>query len=213
MKKAKLELQKKTVADLIQLARHIVLMMTGNVNFTTPNPALADITAKALALETAYEASLEGNHAKVAESNQLKQDLKHLLSFLAMYVNNIAQGDVQKIFSSGMELSKDSEPVGMLPAPGDVRLEKGSNEGKIFVRFTKVENAKSYEIDYSESAETQLNLPDNLEDIPWEHAGTSTGTKFEITGLSSGNRILVRVAAVNAEGQGTWSDPATMVVP
>ena len=227
MKKAILELHGKPVPVLIQDARHYVTEMTGNVNFTTPDPPLADITAKALALETAYEAAKAGNHAKVAETHALTKDLKHLLSFLSVYVNMIAKGDVQIILSSGMKASKDVEHSGVMPAPADVRLANGTNEGQVEARWNKVVNARSYEIDYYEAGATPpaqvagqptqtvagINLGMNLENIPWQHAGTSTSTKFEITGLSSGNRILVRISAVNTEGKGTWSDPATMVVP
>jgi hypothetical protein len=227
MKKAKLDLRLKKVAELIQLAKRIVTMMTGNVNFTTPLPALVDITAKITALEAAYEDSQSGNHAKVAEMHQLTTELKHMLSFLASYVNNIAQGNEQKIFSSGMEVSKDPEHTGLLPAPADVRLLSGPNAGMVEVRFGKVANAKSYEIESFESGaippvqtggqQTQpvagINLGINLEDIPWEQSGISTQTKFIIEGLAPGNRIIVRVVAVNTEGKGTWSDPATMIVP
>jgi hypothetical protein len=227
MKKAKLDLRLKKVPELILLARHIVTSMTGNPTFTTPLPALADITAKALALESAYEVSIDGNHAKISEMHQLTTELKHLLSFLASYVNNISQGDAQKILSSGMQVNKDPEHSGVLAAPADVRLDKGTNEGMVEARWKKVVNAKSYEIEYFEAGQAPpaqsggqltgtvagINLGINIEDIPWEQAGISTNTKFMIKGLYPGNRIIVRIVAVNTEGKGTWSDPATMVVP
>jgi titin len=44
-------------------------------------------------------------------------------------------------------------------------------------------------------------------------AGTVTGTRAAITGLTSGASYWFRVAAVNAVGQGTWSVPVLVSVP
>jgi len=44
-------------------------------------------------------------------------------------------------------------------------------------------------------------------------AGTVTGTRAAITGLTSGASYWFRVAAVNAVGQGTWSVPVLISVP
>jgi hypothetical protein len=227
MKKAVSDLHGKSVPELIQDARHYVVSMTANPNFLSPDPSLADVSGKANELEIVYEDALSGDHAKKALMRALTKDLKHLISFLVTYVNIIAKGDVQIILSSGMKANKDPEHSSKLPAPADLRLDKGTNEGMVEARWKTVANAKSYEIEYYESVITHpvqggeeqqqqgegIFLGINLEDIQWKQAGIVTSSKFMIKGLNPGNRILVRVVAVNVEGKGRWSDPATMVVP
>ena len=223
-RKAKLNLYGKTIPELIQQARHIVTCMTGNADFTTPNPPLLTITNAANALEAAYQQSQDGSHAKKAEMKLEAFVLKHFLALLETYVTNTSNGDEQTILGSGMEVNKIPEHTGVTPAPADVNLSNGINEGEVTVKFGKVAHAASYDIDYYESVPVQnlgqqgqtiagINLGMNLADIAWQHTNGSTKAKFTITGLTPGNRILVRVAALNTEGIGTWSDPATMIIP
>jgi hypothetical protein len=54
MAKTKLGLGTLSVTHKVELARQIVIKMTGNANFTTPVPALAAITTAANSAETAF---------------------------------------------------------------------------------------------------------------------------------------------------------------
>lgn len=51
---------RRTVAVLISFCRTVVTMMTSNSNFTTPFPALADVTTATDALETSNETAADG---------------------------------------------------------------------------------------------------------------------------------------------------------
>jgi hypothetical protein len=55
--------------------------------------------------------------------------------------------------------------------------------------------------------------PDPVTPTSWTHLGLSTKSTFTATDLQSGSRVWFRVAAVNANGQSPWSDPATKIVP
>ncbi len=129
-------------------------------------------------------------------------------------------GDEQIILSSGMLVNKTPEPVGPLPAPQNLRLTSGINQGEIIADFNKVQNAASYYIEYYEplDIETQEAINDiilgkNLSNLPWQRPEATTKSKITIKNLIPGNRIIVRVAALNSDGLGTWSDPATIIVP
>jgi hypothetical protein len=234
MKKAKLNLKALSIMDLVAFARNIVVHMTGNVNFTTPVPALIDVTNAADALENAYLAAQNSGKAETSFMYIKTDALKDLLVVLSEYVNNIAKGDVTIIYSSGMDVTKDREPIGMLPAPSDVRLFETGNEGEVEVRFSKVNGASSYAIFMFEEEiirdTSQLqtdvqptgSIPDGGQDDPsgldislhkWSQTAVSTKTKYVITGLTLGYRIFVRVAAIGAAGMGVKSDPATRIVP
>ena len=47
----------------------------------------------------------------------------------------------------------------------------------------------------------------------WQHADTSKKSRFELTGLPSGQKVWVRLRAVNATGKSGWCDPACKRVP
>lgn len=68
--KIKLDLFGKTVPGKIQFMRQVVTQMTGNANFTTPNPALATITTKVNTLETSFNTQQTAQQAaKTATTN------------------------------------------------------------------------------------------------------------------------------------------------
>jgi len=48
---------------------------------------------------------------------------------------------------------------------------------------------------------------------PWTTVVTPTASVFKLTGLTSGQRVWVRVRGVGAQGSGGWSDPFTKIVP
>ena len=41
----------------------------------------------------------------------------------------------------------------------------------------------------------------------------TTGAKVTITGLTSGQRVWVRVRAIGTHGEGPWSNPSDKIVP
>jgi len=234
MKHAVLKMYKLPVPEFISLGRHVVTSMTGNPDFTMPDPPLADMTTALLNLENAYNDALDGAHSKVILVEPLRKTAEGLLARQVNYVDSVAHGDESKMLGAGMQATKDREAVGFLPAPADVRVLHGNNEGEVLVRFDKVAGAKSYTIDYYQNILTvqqlqqanqsqlstglQINtaLDDaaglNLSQIHWLHGGVSTKTSHIVTGLRAGARVWIRVAAIGAAGQGTWSDPATKIV-
>jgi hypothetical protein len=47
----------------------------------------------------------------------------------------------------------------------------------------------------------------------WQHADTSKKSRFDLSGLPSGEKVWVRLRACNARGKSNWSDPACKRVP
>ena len=154
MKALALNLSRKTVLEKISLGRNVVTLMTGNTNFTTPNPPLADLTTATNELETAYNNSLDGSRTQKAIMREKEVSFDTVMTNLANYVENIAAGDEIILMSSGMPLRKQKETIGMLETPQDVKLSAGPGAGKLWLRFEKVKGASNYEI------QTAYELPD-----------------------------------------------------
>ena len=207
MAKVKLGLDRMTIAVKAELGARIVTAMTGNANFTTPNPPLADITAAKTAMETAYNDALTlRQQAKAATDLQAdkEKDFERLLTSESLYVENASGGDVQKIMSAGMSVKDAGAPIGELPAPMGLYATSGDEDGEIVLNWEPVRGAKSYAVQMT----TDPNVPDS-----WAHKMNVSESFTDVKGLTSGGKYWFRVAAVGAAGQGAFSDPAAKYAP
>ena len=207
MAKVKLGLSTLSPQEIIGLTNQIVTMMTGNANFTNPNPPLATVTTQKNTTNTSI--TTYDTTKATAEGNRITRDtnvgtLKGLLSQLATYVENASGGDAAKIESAGMGVRADSTaPVGPMPQVMDLVLTAGDFDGTLDAMWHPVRGATSYEIQVSP-------------DPPgtWAQKMASGKSSATIEGLTSGAKLWVRVRAVGADNKpGPWSDPAVKVVP
>lgn len=203
----KLNLSKLSLNGKLDLAKQIVKAMTGNANFTTPNPTLAQITTAAANLEAARAELLslraEAKNKTIVQA-QLEDALEKLLTQLASYVENISASDPAIITSAGMNIKSASTPAGQLDPPAAFATTTGDSDGELDVSWNSDPAARSYVI------ETSTQAPPNA---VWTQAKTTTKSKETLTGLTSGQRYWVRVAAIGTTGQSGWSDISTRIAP
>ena len=86
----------------------------------------------------------------------------------------------------------------------NLAITSGDSAGELDLQWDPIPGTKSYEIQTS---------PDPMTAASWTGQPPVTKSKTAIFGLTSGARVWVRLRAVNAAGQGAWSDPATKIVP
>lgn len=207
MSKIKLNLQRLTIPEKVARSRQIVAAMTGNADFTSPQPTLTQITDAVNELEAAYHASQTARQeakAKTMEQNQKEETHDDLLTQLAGYVESASGGDGMKIMGAKMDLRSPATGVVELDAPDSFSASAGDRDGEIDLRWDKVERARSYVIQCSTDPPTATS---------WTHATISTKSQVTVGGLTSGTRHWFRVAAVGPLGQSPWSEPATKVAP
>lgn len=175
---------------------------TGNANFATPNPKLADITAACDSTETAYNNALGGGVEETAILHANEFVLDTLIAAFAAYVDNIAQGSETIILSSGFEASKTPEPAGIPGQVTGLEAEMTKKKGEVKLRFDKLKAARAYIIAMGES-------PD---EASFMQSAIVTSTRYLKTGLASLKVYWFRVCAVGTGGvTGPWSDPAESI--
>lgn len=206
MAKVKLNLSRLTRLELIALAVQIHAGITGNPNYTTPNPALVALQAAIDALTTGngeLDTIRQAAQEKTVEVDGLDLALMDIVRQLGSYVENASGGDEQKILSAGMDVRDDAAPVQMTQV---MSLEAGfgDNGGEVDLNWDPIHGASSYEIQSS---------PDPITPDSWNHAAVSTKSSATVGGLGTGTRCWFQVRAVGANGNGPWSDPATKIVP
>ena len=203
-----LDLKNITVPDKIQFLREIVTQITGNANYTTPSPALATITGKANALETALGAQQTAQQIAKTATTNLETAVKAAdtaVNSLSNYVWETSGGDEAKIQTAGMSLRAPKTPTTSLAAPQNLNVTGGDSDGELDASWDRVNKAKTYEVQISDDPPTSTS---------WRAGDIASASKITLTGLTSGAKIWVRVRALGPKGlKSPWSDPAVKRVP
>jgi len=208
MPKVKLNLRNLTIPEKVARAQQIVAALTGNSNFPTPHPALAEVTTAAGELETASNAAqaarLEAKRRTAAMGHK-EDDLDQLMTQLGAYVESVAGGDEALIMSAGLEMRSDRTTDSSAPAaPETLTATTGNHEGEIELSWDTVRGARSYIVERTTDPQTAAS---------WIQAGVSPRSSLIVEGLDSGKRYHFRVAAVTLNGQSAWSNQAVKVAP
>jgi len=207
MAQIKLNLSRLSVRDKVTLGRGIISSITGNPHFTTPQPALTAITTAIDDLEHAEndaQAARQDGKTKTTIRNGKEDNIDRLISQLVGYVTMTSGGDEAIIQSAGMNIRSVPGASTIPSRPEALSATAGDHDGTMDLSWDPVVEAASYLIESSVDPPTATS---------WQHLGVSTKSSFTVEGLTSGSRIWFHVAAVNANGQSPWSDPATKIVP
>ena len=194
-------------AALATLAGKTLTDMTDNENFPDPIPTMDDYAIVVNDYRTKHEAAVEtgGKFATTAKGNARRVLLKQMKQ-LATYVNFTADGDANKLVSSGFTLVPPSEAHSVPGQPGSVRLRRGPQKGQLMMDVAKVKFAWLYEYQIGVVEEGSVA-------ITWEETiYSTTKTKSNvISGLESVKQYWVRVRAKNGLGVGDWSEAVSGV--
>ena len=188
---------------LLALVRHIVSMLTGNLNFPAPNPPLLDVTTAADALAAAINAAMGGSKEAYALKRTAVRNMQNLMRVLADYVNGVAAGDPDLIINAGFEATKQREPIGELPPPTSLSARVSSKSGVIKLDWDVVHGSNLYTVD--------INLGDPNVESDWAPVHATTKSRCDITALDPGKFYWFRVRANGTAGASGASEPARSV--
>lgn len=189
---------RKTDTDLIAFTRNVITLMTGNTDYPTPSPTLTVVTTSVNSFETAVHDALDGGKIAIATRNAARNELLSLLRQLAAYVTGNCKADIVVLLGSGFNAVKTPSPVGVLPAPQNLRLEYTGMSGELRLKFDRVTNAANYSIQTATS-------PDG----PWDDQDLSTASRVTIGGLTPGKVYWARACANGSQGSSEYGGPAT----
>jgi hypothetical protein len=210
MGRIKLNLRSLSIPEKTARAQQIVTALTGNPNFTSPHPPLAQVTAAIGELEAASNAAQAARQeakARTAAQNAKEEALDQILTQLVAHVESVAGNDEELIMSAGLDVRAASGPGRSTPTqPISISLTAtaGDHDGEIDLSWDTVRGARSYTIERS---------PDPPNESTWAHSGISTRSRTTVEGLNSGTRYWFRVAAITSSGQTAWSNPVVKIAP
>lgn len=190
-----------TSTALVGMGRNHVTMLTGNADFPTPTPALADITSACDKLDDANNAYdfNRGKMEKEARDESFKM-LKALIRELGGYVQSNCKGQKDLILSAGFNVRKNSEPVGLLPAAKNLQALVTPYPGRLEVRWDGVKGRSMYQLWITDG--------DPNASEGWRLLLQSTKNRHVIEDLVSNTVYTFRVVTLGTAGASPASDIA-----
>lgn len=212
MARLKLNTSRMNADQLIDLADIVVPKVDPEPPETPP---VANMSVKAASLKAkrdiahtaneAYKAARAALPGLLAARNAAADDLRLEHNVMGSALESESRGDPVQLSKTGYQLADDTAPATTPPGMiTDVVLTAGDLTGALDVSFDPDELAYTYKV--------ELTSTDPVNG-PWTLVGTPTEAFLRITGLTSGQRVWVRVCGSGSKGDGPWSDPATKIVP
>lgn len=175
--------------------------------FPTPPVAMPDLQQTLDAYAAALVAKAGRASASYAAFDAVRAQLEGLLSQLGHYVNHVAQGDAMIVEKSGFPSYSTARPPDFSApaAPENVRLSHGVASGTIKALYRPARPRSQNEV------QTCTGDPGVQEN--WSQFGFFSGGRAELTGLTPGMYVWVRIRTAGLRGvMGAWSDPAKIMV-
>ena len=185
-------------ADLDAFTENVIKCLTGNPNYTTPNPPLIAVTAALTEFTTALSAAADGGKQATAAKNEKRTTLLTVMRQLASYVQGTCKNDLSILLSSGFDAASTNHSQTELDTPVLLGINNG-NSTKLTLNVQPVPNAKAYEVRHSSTSNV------------WVPGGVFTqARKIVVENLTPGTMYTFQVRAVGGTtGYSGWSDPVS----
>jgi hypothetical protein len=188
-------------SDIDTTVRAIITALSGNPIFPAPSPDLEAITTLFDNFIAGLDAAKDGGKAETAAKNAARVALQDGMRLLGQYLEKTA-GNLEQILTSKYPLQKERAPLGIQPAPANLRLKHGKVSGSIAAVCDVGEHRVMYE--------WQTATGENPTEWKSEAPTTSSRTNFE--GVAPGTWLNARVRARVPAGAGDWSGVSRIMV-
>lgn len=216
MAEIKLSLSRANPTKVIEVIGRLIGLLAPAAPATPPIPNMA---AKVADLTTTYNAAKAANDAYEAAKAQLvalkttRDETADALRAEADVTANAAmtesKGDAAMLQAGGFEVTGSSSPPPppSLEAPTNLMLTAGDQDGSVDASCDPPGSRSIIR-----SYQWQHTGGDPISG-PYTDAQATSASNTTFTGLTSGQRIWVRVRVITTHGTTGWSDPATKIVP
>ncbi len=187
-------------ADLNDICGKAIASLDGNTNFPDLPYSIQNMVTINDLMQSAMSAAVDCGRSKLAKLRRKKMEVATMLKETGMYINAKSRGDMQKLVSSGMPLSKEREKADI---PGDIKNLKAistGQEGIIELRWSRVKNARVYHVNISD---------DNGQ--TWKLFKSTFVCRLTCDRLLSVKRYMFKVVAENQYGTGPESSVASQI--
>ncbi len=168
-----------------------------SLNFASA-PLLPSLIAARDAFVTSLPLATDGGTVEKAIKNANRDAFIDQLHLMGYYVLQVAAGDRVVALKSGFDIAKAPSPGPEVTKAEGLKTEDGQNPGELKFIFIPVPGAKSY---------VYQAMVDPLSETGVWSSNVGTTSKFLFSGLESGKKYWIRVAAIGKNNQIVYSDP------
>lgn len=179
-------------------AQGVKTSLEGNVYFNLPPELVTHFSNSITDYILKLSKSKIGTSMDVAAKNIAKEVLEDDLQKVAKAVNTQADGDIEKLKSSGLTLAKERAKKGILAKPTNFKVSSGTNSGDFSCTVDACPDIKVYNF-YSSAVPTPANLTE------WRLT-PSTTRKKNITGYTPGKQYEFKCAYLGTDETLVFSD-------
>jgi hypothetical protein len=186
--------------ELATRANNIIQKMTGNPDFPSPVPGLADATAALTAFRQSLEQAQHGGVDRTEIKNATRLALEEVLTTLGLHVQIHCKNDRAKLLGSGFDARKLPDPPIVILEKPKLTVVNGPYPGSFKLSADKVPGAGSYMFEYAAMPVTEA--------TQWTVHAVKTRI-YTIGGLTSGQQYAFRVRGIGIDATPVYSDVIT----
>jgi hypothetical protein len=199
MKNVKIPVTGKPDNAVAEIADNIITGATGKTELANSPVTLVELGDQRDDVNTAFAEELAARSAlftKRANRRNKAKLLRTSVKRYALYANTVYMGDAMSLAALGLSVVEPAGPVGVLPAPQNLRSFPGQLNQTIDLDWESVRGRESHELQCAESASG-----------PWNEIYRGRKASATCPGLVAGREYFFRVRAYGAGGKaGAWSD-------
>ena len=199
--KVLLDMMSYAPAPKVLAYEHVISCLTGNIDYTTPDVPLSELTLLLGNFKKSILDSADGSHVARAQMHANEILVDNAYRNEAAYIQRLSGGNEAKILSSGFSVAKPHGPQHR----AEFAAVEGPNSGSLKLTCAPVDKAGSYEF--------QIYEGDNPEgELGWKTIGQSTAASFIITGLVPLKKYYFRFRTVTTQGVTDYCAPISKFV-
>ena len=175
-------------------AHTIIASLTGSLVFTNPAPTIPALTARLAAYTSAVTVARNGGKTETAAKNTARDLLEEDLRELGHYIDKTAD-TLEDFLSSNYPLQKERAPIGVQPAPANLRAKHGKVSGSL----EAVCDVSDHRVMYEWQTATGQTPAE------WTIQPSTNSSRASFSGFAPGTWVNTRCRIRVPAGPGDWS--------
>ena len=181
--------------DFEATTHSIITALTGSTVFNNPKPALAELSSHLAAFTTSASAAREGGRVDTAAKNAARAVVQEDFRQLGQYIDDTAV-TFEDFLSSKYPLQKERSPIGIQPAPSNLRIKHGKVSGSLDALCDVNDHRVMYEW---QTATGQT-------PAEWITQPSTNSSRASFSGFTPGTWVNTRARIRVPAGAGDWSN-------
>lgn len=203
MLQVKAGLARLSIAQIVIVGRIPLAKLSGNPNFPNPPFPIHELDGELSSLEELERDFHGGSRFVKPQRDAILKSFIRKMTLMTKYVNAAANGDLDKLISSGFELHKKRTQATIPPMIHKINCINSPLDGAVRVMWSGIRGKSFYIV--------QTTTTPSVENS-WKDVKVCTPVNCVVYNLEVGKFAYFRVCAKSVAGRGEWSTVAKVMV-